>query len=735
MRTTLRQILVICMAAMLLLPFTAGAQENYTEPTANDWPMVNYDAVMSRNSPQTDISKDNVGQLQVKWIFNTEYTIENSPLIVNDTAYIENNAMQIFALDIKTGLPRWQYDVNVTKVGLELPRVSTSHGMTYQDGVLYAPTGPNGTVIALDAETGSRIWESPIMMNGTAWRISAPPLIWKDYVIAGSALGDDPPFGFPAKGAITALNRTDGSIIWQTPTAVGAWVEGENATTNGGATTWSGGAIDEEKGILYVPCGNPAPDFTAEPRPEPTKYANYLIAIEIATGKILWGTPFIAEGTVLPNVTIPDTHDWDTAWGSHLVTVDTPNGTQQLVIAHDKRGDLMAMNASTGKPVWWNNLAVTYNVDKQAAPSGSDVVWPGPGHGLEAYTAVDNDTLYADVSNMGMRYFTDGHVEPAFDAIANGIGNGSVTAVDLATGEIKWRHETAFPTWTSPLVTNGLVFAGHITATGKPYPYNAFGGPTSSPVTPSGILLALDKDTGDVLWQANVGAQVCIGGPSIGQGMLLVPTGGIQTPNSGGSVVAFGLPENVTTDFTKLSEEAAARMTPVPAQTPAPPATLATPAMTPAAGANQTATPTPAANQTTGAAGNQTPAMTTAATNVTTAATTGAAASATAGATGAAGGGTTTIDLTAENIAFDQSTITVPAGANVTVNFNNKDSGIPHNFAVYTDSSAAEKIFVGEIITGPATTTYTFTAPSTPGTYFFRCDDHPQQMTGDLVVQ
>ena len=60
----------------------------------------------------------------------------------------------------------------------------------------------------------------------------------------------------------------------------------------------------------------------------------------------------------------------------------------------------------------------------------------------------------------------------------------------------------------SPLVTNDLLFAGHITATGKPYTYNAFGGPTWSPVMPSGILLALDKNTGDILWQANVGAQV-----------------------------------------------------------------------------------------------------------------------------------------------------------------------------------------------------------------------------------
>ncbi|MDI6876560.1 MAG: fasciclin domain-containing protein [Methanomicrobiales archaeon] len=94
-----------------------------------------------------------------------------------------------------------------------------------------------------------------------------------------------------------------------------------------------------------------------------------------------------------------------------------------------------------------------------------------------------------------------------------------------------------------------------------------------------------------------------------------------------------------------------------------------------------------------------------------------------------------TVDLVAEGIAFDQNTITVPAGANVTMNFENRDEGIPHNFAAYTTSAATEPIFVGEVITGVDSITYTFTAPEEPGTYFFRCDVHPTTMTGSLVVE
>jgi len=98
------------------------------------------------------------------------------------------------------------------------------------------------------------------------------------------------------------------------------------------------------------------------------------------------------------------------------------------------------------------------------------------------------------------------------------------------------------------------------------------------------------------------------------------------------------------------------------------------------------------------------------------------------------GGQTVPVSLIAKNKAFDKSTITVPAGATVVMTFDNQDSGTTHNFALYTDSTAKTKIFAGDFVTGPKTVTYTFTAPSQPGTYFFRCDVHPTFMTGSFVV-
>ena len=96
--------------------------------------------------------------------------------------------------------------------------------------------------------------------------------------------------------------------------------------------------------------------------------------------------------------------------------------------------------------------------------------------------------------------------------------------------------------------------------------------------------------------------------------------------------------------------------------------------------------------------------------------------------------GSVTINLVASGIAFDRGQITVPAGSQVTINFDNRDTGIPHNFALYADISATAPIFKGDIITGPSMTTYYFTAPARPGTYYFQCDVHPSLMNGQFIV-
>ncbi len=101
------------------------------------------------------------------------------------------------------------------------------------------------------------------------------------------------------------------------------------------------------------------------------------------------------------------------------------------------------------------------------------------------------------------------------------------------------------------------------------------------------------------------------------------------------------------------------------------------------------------------------------------------------GGEGGGGGGTTTI--VASDLAFDTDTIQLPADTPTTLTLDNRDDGIPHNIAIYTDESLGESLFVGDLVTGPATADYEM--PAIPaGEYYFHCDVHPN-MSGTVVVE
>ena len=108
---------------------------------------------------------------------------------------------------------------------------------------------------------------------------------------------------------------------------------------------------------------------------------------------------------------------------------------------------------------------------------------------------------------------------------------------------------------------------------------------------------------------------------------------------------------------------------------------------------------------------------------------------------GSSGGGSSsaaaapgTLTLAASNLAYDKRSLTALPNTQTKLQFENKDAGVLHNFSIYNNNRATTKIFVGELTTGPNTTTYTFTTPAA-GTYFFRCDSHPDQMTGTFNVK
>lgn len=507
------------------------------EKNKNNWITINHDIFGTRYSNQTIIEKDNVEKLKVKWKLLADVEIQDPPIIIGDKGYVQDYSGTIIAFDSENGKVLWKSHVGT----------GPTMGLTYNKGIVFAPTGYNATVVAVNATDGKIIWQSPSLGNPKiGYNIPSVPIVWKDYVVVGSAAGGDIDNGVGLiQGNITALNINNGKIIWNLPTTSGEWVKQDKAFPyNGDASAWSDGSLDPQTGIIYMPLGSPSPNFNASTRQHtPNLYSNHMIAVNITNGKIIWATPFIDYGTRL-HVRVPDTHDWDTSWGSSISKVTFNNGTQKkIVIGHDKMGNIVAMDGSTGKEIWWKILGKQYNIDSIPSPNGSGMIWS---FGIFNYHAIDSsdNTLYVTATNRGVDYFTDsgvaGHRVAAPHTIELGLRNGTIAAIDLKTGMTKWQYQIEFPPRVSPLVTDDILFTGYI-----PFSEHIKAKSNHFTTIKSGSILALDKETGKKLWEFNVNAPISPVGLSIGDGMLFVPTGKIQgskdSPSVGGSIIAFGI--------------------------------------------------------------------------------------------------------------------------------------------------------------------------------------------------
>ena len=104
--------------------------------------------------------------------------------------------------------------------------------------------------------------------------------------------------------------------------------------------------------------------------------------------------------------------------------------------------------------------------------------------------------------------------------------------------------------------------------------------------------------------------------------------------------------------------------------------------------------------------------------------------------TGSAGNGNANGELAivAEDNLFNKEELTAPANTEVSLEFDNQDAGVLHNVSVYRSSDAQEVIFRGELFPGVETRTYNFETPES-GEYFFRCDVHPDTMTGTFIAR
>ena len=92
------------------------------------------------------------------------------------------------------------------------------------------------------------------------------------------------------------------------------------------------------------------------------------------------------------------------------------------------------------------------------------------------------------------------------------------------------------------------------------------------------------------------------------------------------------------------------------------------------------------------------------------------------------------LELTAENTRFNKDRLQAPAGSEVSLTLDNKDS-VEHTFSLYVSEGSTDPLFAGPRFSGPAFLVYQFTAPADPGAYHFQCDIHPDAMKGEFIVE
>ena len=149
----------------------------------------------------------------------------------------------------------------------------------------------------------------------TVW-VTSPGVIFNDLLIQGTALGE----GYDAApGFIRAYNIKTGKTVWTfrtipQPGEFGYDTWSENAYLEvGGTNSWAGMSLDKARGIVYAPTGSPAFDFYGGNRKGKNLFGNCLLAIEAATGKLIWHYQLVHH----------DVWDYDLPAPPNLVTLYT----------------------------------------------------------------------------------------------------------------------------------------------------------------------------------------------------------------------------------------------------------------------------------------------------------------------------------------------------------------------------------------------------------------------------
>ena len=181
---------------------------------------------------------------------------------------------------------------------------NVNRGVAVAEGKVFVTTLA-GHIIALDAETGKKVWDTTYCDVLAGESATVAPLVVKDMVIAGSSGGE-----FGNRGHLEAFNRETGERVWRTymvpkPGEPGSetWPDDGEAWQRGGGNCWVTSTFDPELNLLYVGTGNPCPDFDGAVREGDNLHTDSGVAVDVDTGEIkdhFQYTPHTTCGTTTP---------------------------------------------------------------------------------------------------------------------------------------------------------------------------------------------------------------------------------------------------------------------------------------------------------------------------------------------------------------------------------------------------------------------------------------------------
>jgi PQQ-dependent dehydrogenase (methanol/ethanol family) len=419
------------------------------------WPSYNNGLDSARFSQLTSITPATAPDLReaCEIALGDDGSFQTGPLAIGDTLFV-TTAHTTVALGATDCSLQWRHVYTPEEQEI----YPVNRGVAYLDGRIFRGTA-DGRLLAIDAKTGKELWRVQAGDPKLNEFLSAAPIAWNGILFIGIAGSD-----WGIRGRMMAFDAATGKELWRFNTIPAATELGAETWQNvaslqhGGGGTWTSFTLDTATGELFVPVGNPAPDFLPASRPGDNLYTNSLIVLDATTGALRWYHQFDPH----------DGLDYDVSAAPALYS--DADGNRRIALG-SKDGYLYILDRNTHGVISKTPITTITNPDlvpssqPQLACPGDlgGVEWNGPAvappTGLIYVGSVDWCDLYTAGEAkyaQGQLYFGTGTMPPQ-DTPAR----GWIYALDGRTGKLAWRYHADMPVVAGITPTaGGVVFAG-----------------------------------------------------------------------------------------------------------------------------------------------------------------------------------------------------------------------------------------------------------------------------------